>query len=250
MRIIHMSDIHLAQGGRIIWNTDTKSHFDKAIDIIKEMRDIDAIIVSGDVSNDGTEWTYQYFDEKISSLGIPTYCCPGNHDNIDIMFHRYSSNSYQIKDDVLIKGWRFYFLNSVVPDDDDFQQNKARGYLEDKVLVALEKSLISNHAPSVIVLHHPPQEPGGWLNRKLLDNREEFNEIISRYSHVRMVLYGHIHYNLQHEENGILYSSAPSIGYAFDKNLPKFQIAYKQEGFDLIEIGHDAITINKINIHH
>ena len=113
----------------------------------------------------------------------------------------------------------------------------------------LERELTYNKIPTAIIFHHPAKEPGGWLNRRLLENRDQFNDIISKNSHVKLVLYGHIHYGIQHIENGVLYSAAPSIGYAFDKELPKFQIADKQEGFNVIEIRNQTIDIVKINIH-
>lgn len=250
MRILHLSDIHLTENGQIIWDTDTKCHFDKMIEKIRKMTDIDAIIVSGDLSNDGSEWTYKYIDNQFSSLNIPAYCCPGNHDNINMMLKKYHPKFYQIKKYVDIKGWRFYFLNSVIADENNSKQNKARGMISENQLITLEELLFNNRIPSVIVFHHPSKEPGGWLNRRLLENRNEFNDMVSKYPHVKLVLYGHIHYNIQHEHNGILYSAAPSIGYAFDKELPKFQIAEKQEGFNLIEFEGESIKIKKINIHY
>ena len=51
MRIIHMSDLHLTQDGSTIWGEDTREKFIIAIDMIKKMQDIDAILVSGDISN-------------------------------------------------------------------------------------------------------------------------------------------------------------------------------------------------------
>lgn len=244
-----MSDIHLTENGQIIWEVNTKDNFDKAIEVISNMTDIDAIIVSGDLSNDGSEWTYRYMDRKFASLGIPTYCCPGNHDNIKIILNNFQAKFYQIKNNIEIGKWKFYFLNSVIADENDPQYNKARGMISKEQLITLEDSLKNNEIPSAIVFHHPAKEPGGWLNRRLLENRDEFNIMISKYSHVKLVLYGHIHYSIQHEQNGIIYSSAPSVGYAFDKKLPKFLIAEKQEGFNIIEFKDDKISINKILIH-
>lgn len=249
MKLIHLSDIHLMENGQIIWDTDTKSHFDKAIDIIKKLSDIDAIIISGDLSNDGSEWSYRYIDNQFASIGIPTYCCPGNHDNIDFLSHKFEPEFLQFKNNIYLEGWKFYFLNTVIADENDYQQNMAKGMISEKDLMILEDSLKNNDAPSAIVFHHPAKEPGGWLNRRLLENRDKFNKMISRYSHVRLVLYGHIHYSIQHEQDSIIYSSAPSIGYAFDKELPKFHIAEKKEGFNLIEIQENNINITKINIH-
>ena len=86
MRIIHISDIHLENHGLPIWNTDTKLHFDKAIKKIQTMDNIDAIIISGDLSNDGSAWSYNYIDNLLAKTNIPTFCCPGNHDNLDIFY--------------------------------------------------------------------------------------------------------------------------------------------------------------------
>ena len=57
-----MSDLHITEYGSEIWKTDTKSHFDRAIEQISQMDDIDCIIVTGDLSNDGSQWSYSYID--------------------------------------------------------------------------------------------------------------------------------------------------------------------------------------------
>ena len=237
------------ENGQIIWDTDTKSHFDKAIDVIKKLEGINAIIISGDLSNDGSEWSYRYIDNKFASIGIQTYCCPGNHDNIEYLLHKFKPQFLKFKKHINLGGWKFYFMNTVIPDEIDPSHNKARGMIPEKELLELERGLTNNKIPTAIIFHHPAKEPGGWLNRRLLENRDQFNHVIHKFQHVKMVLYGHIHYSFQHKWDGIVYSSAPSIGYAFDKELPKFQIAEKQEGFNLIEIKGNVITITKINIH-
>jgi len=76
-----MSDLHLTKDGCPTWETNTMEHFNRSIDVIRGMKDIDAIVVTGDISNDGSEWTYKYADRLFSSLGIPTFCCPGNVHN-------------------------------------------------------------------------------------------------------------------------------------------------------------------------
>lgn len=242
-----MSDLHLTKEGVPIWDTNTMDHFNKSIEIIRGMKDIDAIVVTGDISNDGSEWTYRYADRLFSSLGIPTYCCPGNHDSLKVMLNEYKPSFYQVlPPSCKIKGWKLVMLNSVVPADEDPDQNKARGFLSDEsldyVIQELEEGL-----PTIIALHHPPLEPGGWLNRRLLDNRETFNQIIQSYSNARLVIYGHIHYFTDVQIGHIRYSSSTSVGFAFDKDLPKFQIADGLEGFSLIEIDN-IIDIGSILI--
>lgn len=248
MKILHLSDIHLAKHGEIIWGADTLSSLNKAIDMIKNIPEIDAIIISGDISNDGSLWTYDFIDEQFGKLDIPVYCCPGNHDNLRVMMTVFSPKFIKIIDKAIIAGWQFYFLNSVVQDEIEPNKNKARGFLSRDGLKQLEQNLRVNNMPTVIVLHHPPKEPGGWINRRLLDNRDEFNDMIKRFDNVKLVLYGHIHYSTQNYNGNVIYSSAPSIGYAFDKYLPKFQIAKGKEGFNLIELNNSEIHIERFFI--
>lgn len=247
IRIVHLSDIHMTKNGEPIWGVDVKRSFDLAIDKISEMKqDIDAIIVSGDISDNGSIESYQYVDSAFRKIGVPTYCCPGNHDNIEVLRYVCERGFIKIPQSVNIKGWKFIFLNSVVPDNEELGKNKARGYLDAVSLKELEENIIKTAENIVIVLHHPPIEPGGWLNRKLLDNREEFNAIIRKYKQVKLVMYGHTHYNLQLKLEGILYSSPSSIGFAFDKKLPKFEIAKGQEGYNVLCLSSKAMLCSNI----
>lgn len=245
-----MSDLHLTKDGGPIWETNTMEHFNQSIDIIRGLQKIDAILVTGDVSDDGSEWTYQYADRLFSTLGIPTLCCPGNHDSLKMMLEEYKPSFCKfLPPSSIIDGWKIVMLNSVIPADENPDQNKARGFLSDEsldyVIQELEEGL-----PTIIALHHPPLEPGGWLNRRLLENRDEFNQTINRYPNARLVIYGHIHYFSDVQKGHIRYSSSTSVGFAFDKDLPKFQIADGLEGFSLIEINNDIIDITNIQLYN
>ena len=184
MRIVHISDIHLTENGTEIWGINTLEHFQKAIHKIKEMDGLDGIIVSGDLSNDGSKWTYECIDRAFEEIGVPTYCCPGNHDNLEMFYRGYKPYHYKINEKFEICGWDFIMLNSAVPD-------MSRGYFNPDVLMRLLKSC---DGPVAIVLHHPPVEQDGWLNRKLLDNKSHFKKIIEHFHNVKLVLYGHSHY--------------------------------------------------------
>lgn len=98
MRIVHISDIHLTENGTEIWGINTLEHFQKAIHKIKEMDGLDGIIVSGDLSNDGSKWTYECIDRAFEEIGVPTYCCPGNHDNLEMFYRGYKPYHYKINE--------------------------------------------------------------------------------------------------------------------------------------------------------
>lgn len=247
MKIIHMSDLHIADKGKPIWDTDTLAHFDAALERIETEENIDAIFITGDIADNGSEWAYEYVDEAMARLGIPTYVCPGNHDWVPNM--KNTLKFCQMPRAVKIGSWDFILLDSTMLDPDIPSKNRARGYITDDDLSSLNLIADKSDCPICILLHHSPIEPGGWMNRKLLENRDEFKSIIEQYNMIKLVLFGHIHYPLIESTNNIIYSSAPSIGFAFDKDLPKYQILDGAEGYNVIYIDEERhIKFNQVRI--
>lgn len=243
-----MSDLHIADKGIPIWDTDTLAHFDAAVERIRtEEVNIDAIFITGDIADNGSEWAYSYVENKLSHLGFPTYVCPGNHDWLPNMKKVF--NYCKLVPSLEMGGWKFVFLDSTIKDPDEPNKNKARGVLNEEDFCRVSDIAVKSEDPICLLLHHSPIEPGGWMNRKLLENRNEFNSFIERYDMIKLVLFGHIHYPLIQSVNNIIYSSAPSIGFAFDKELPKYQIMDGAEGYNVINIGEDnQIQIERVLI--
>ena len=111
--------------------------------------------------------------------------------------------------------------------------------------------VISNNASAYALTraekHNIPNE---CISPKNYENRDEFNQAINSYPNARLVLYGHIHYFTEVQQGHIKYSSSTSVGFAFDKDLPKFQIADGLEGFSLIEINSDIIDVANIQLYN
>lgn len=242
-----MSDLHLTADKSMIWGVDTYNQFEKALRKIQSMNDIECIIVTGDIADDGKTETYIYADNKFKELGIPTFWCYGNHDSISEL-KNCGLTFVRLCDQIDLGDCMLVFVNSVKVDDDIPSQNCSKGYIAYEELGRLKNILESTKgSPVIIAMHHPSIEPGGWLSNKILKNRVEFNEFISTYN-VIGVLYGHIHYFTSVNINSTIYSSCSSVGFAFDKVLPKYQIAKGKEGFSLINVCKNYINIENILI--
>ncbi len=246
MKIIHMSDLHITEGGIPIWDTDTKYHFDLAIEKIKHEDNIDAIFITGDIADNGSKWAYEYVDLKMQQLGIPTYVCPGNHDWTPQM--KQTLRFCKMEPCVEISGWKFILLDSTIPDEDLPEKNRARGVLSKYSLSVIEDIANTSISPICILLHHSPLEPGSWLNKKILENRDEFKSHINGFKNIKLVLFGHVHYPFVESQSKITYVSAPSIGFAFDPNLNKYEIAKGCEGYNLIEVVSDDVLVKTVII--
>ena len=239
MKIIHISDIHISDKGLPIWGTDTLAHFKTVIDVISQYNDIDAIVISGDIADNGCEWAYNYVDKEFAKIGIPTYVCPGNHDWLPTM--RNSLSFCQVTPLIELKDWKFLFLNSTMIDDEEPSKYRARGTITSNDYNRISEVANDSDKLICIILHHSPIEPGQWMNRKLLEDREKFRSHVGSYDSIRLILFGHIHYALTSKLGHILYSSAPSVGFAFDPYLNKYEIADGSEGFNIIEIDNEGV---------
>ena len=248
MRIIHMSDLHLTSDKHPIWGVDTYKQFVKALNSIGSIPNIDCIVVSGDIADDGNLLTYQYADDMLDSLSIPVLWCPGNHDNIETYFDFAESSKSIIKNPITINGIQLISLNTVAPDENCPSLNRSRGVLFENDFQYLSNNISGQDNPSILVMHHPSIDPGGWMTNKILKNRELFNDTIQHYKNIILILYGHIHYHMIHKQYGKTFVSAPSVGFAFNKDFPKYELDKGQEGFLIIDIENRNIDVQIVKI--
>lgn len=245
LKIAHFSDLHLTSGNQSIWGVNTYDNFYKAIRLLNGINDIDAILVTGDISDDGSLESYQTADALFKQSSIPTYWCPGNHDSMD--FFKSQREQYsKIVRSVIIKGYKIVFVNSVVEDKDCPNKNRSRGKITQKELEDIKKAISSDDLPVIIAMHHPSYSMNSWLDEKILINKEKFNKFVS-FKNVKLVLFGHVHHFHVYRYTNPFVASASSIGFAFKKDLPKFQIDKGGEGCSILEI-NDEFTIRNFKI--
>lgn len=248
MKFIHMSDLHITSKASELWGIKTNEVFVSALKKINYIDKIDAIFVSGDIADDGKVQSYRFADKLFSKLGITTYWCPGNHDNIKVLSSFSNSSFCKFYDHAYVDGYKFIILSTIAVDSDNPNYNRASGKLKEDTLQKVDKELYEDPIKTIIITHHPALETGGWLDCKILKNRKEFRAILERHSNVKLVLSGHVHTFTDLIYNGIRYSTATSLSFAFDKLSSTFKIAPHQNGFSIITIEGDEINIKNVTI--
>lgn len=246
MRIIHMSDLHLTRDGSPIWGEYTHAKFLRAIKRIKRTQDIDAIIVSGDISNDGSMESYEFADNMFLQTNIPTYWCLGNHDNLELQRIPYTLKHCKLIDSTRVCGWNVLLLNSVAPDEELSGKNRSRGILNTQTLTWLNEKINNLDEPTIVVLHHPALEIGGWQDKKILKDREAFRKMLESSKNIRIVLSGHVHEFSDIVLNGIRYSTATGLGFAFCSKMRNYELLSNAEGYSAITIEGNEISIDNI----
>lgn len=212
MRILHLSDTHIER-------TDAPNkHGVNATDSLRLMlaelrhqQGVDAIVVTGDIANDGAVEAYttvrELLREFAQTRNAPVFYTTGNHDERQA-FAKVLGSGHLTADGteragtVLesaaaeraavseVGGYRFVTLDSLVP-------GMVYGHLTDVQLDWL-REVLSTPAPNgtVLAFHHPPVTLDVATQRAFgLRNPGDLADAI-RGSDVRVVLTGHFHLQL------------------------------------------------------
>ena len=226
--LIQLSDLHLVPPGKLTSKVlDTNAILEETINEILSKKDyfgqIDGLVVTGDISDDGSMESYLSAYEKLSKLNVPILVIPGNHDLRDPMrkvFHenvQFSKNSSQFD-------WVFKFDETLIIGLDTLVEGENFGFLEEKSLDFLSHQLSNNSGSDLVLLiHHPPIKTGIYFMDKIgLTNTSDLSECLKATNRPIKILCGHIH-GVYH---GLLGShpvvSAPSICSAFEFNRQEF----------------------------
>jgi Icc protein len=191
----------------------------------------DQLLLTGDLSQDKTEISYQQVQALIAPLQIPTYWLSGNHDHLVTMQATLTHTHFRSHKSYQMGAWHFLLLDSSVP-------GKVYGALSSESLSWLNQELKQCHPqPTLIGLHHPPLAiKSNWLDQIGLQNSVDLFSILDRHPHVKLVVFGHIHQQFEHQRCGVHYLGTPSTCFQFAPHSKTFALDLAQPGFRLLQL--------------
>jgi 3',5'-cyclic AMP phosphodiesterase CpdA len=184
---VQVSDIHIGNSGRN--ERRARSLFERLASLAEP---VDAVLVTGDITDHGAPEEYQIVRELFDSLPFPVFSCPGNHDDLssyaEIVLGRRGLDG-PLNQVCAAGGAVFALCDSTIP-------GQNAGYLADETLDWLDRVLAGapDGAPVFVAFHHPPVE----LHQPFLDGMrqtggERLAEVLGRHENVAAILCGHAH---------------------------------------------------------
>ena len=248
-RFLQLTDLHVMPARTLASGVlDTCAILTRAIDRLVEIRTaldpLDAVLVSGDISDDGSADSYQFARVQLERLGLPLFVVPGNHDARE-SFRTAFADLEAMPEDGLID-WAASVGDTRVIGLDTLVEGQSGGKLSKNSLDFLTEELTRPGSDSVVVLlHHPPIRTGiRFMDAIGLENTSDLAVILSNASFDVILLAGHVH-GVHHGRIGRhTISTAPAIcsGFAPDRreNAP-FGFYSGPTGCAVIETGTDGI---------
>ena len=120
----------------------------------------DLILLTGDVSEDGSLPSYGRVSAALDSLGAPVLALPGNHDEVGLMQRYFRNGPWNGPLFHAARNWQIILLDSTRP-------GEVPGYLSESDLHSLRQRLERSEAQHVLLaMHHQPVEVGSpWIDK-------------------------------------------------------------------------------------
>jgi Icc protein len=148
----------------------------------------DAVLVTGDIGNGGSDAEYERARELLSPLDVPVHVLPGNHDDPERLATAFgaSGSSYATRCGPL----RLVAVDTTIRGEDG-------GELGSERLAWLRATLAEDTAtPTVLAMHHPPMLTGIRAMDPIelpADDRAALAELLAEHTQVRTLIAGHVH---------------------------------------------------------
>ncbi|WP_133467986.1 metallophosphoesterase [Paraglaciecola marina] len=237
MNIIQISDCHLfADKEKVGYNHINPYQSLQTILLEISAYKIDMLLVTGDLSGDASEASYQHFEQLFaaSNLECELRILPGNHDSIQHLLIVFSEGMLWLNSPLEFCNihWKVHLLNT--------QFQGTLGNISKKELDELQQQL-QNDADTyhVIAVHHHPIDCNGWMDKHEWVNRQDFTQLVESFPNVKLVVYGHIHSDIETLQNGVLYLACPSTCWQW-ANTESFGVSDLKPGFRVIELDDNA----------
>lgn len=234
--VAQVTDVHLfADQNQELLGLSTRRSFKVVLEQLLSLQpQPDLLLLTGDLSQDGTFESYVQLQNLLAPLSLPVYWLPGNHDCLNLMQQLLRAPLSPCKS-FEQGGWQFILLDSAIPE-------QVYGYLSLETLDALKLQLeIASHLPALIAIHHPPCKINSdWMDAIMLQNREELFAIIDRHPQVKLVIFGHIHQEFSWQRQGVHYLGTPASSIQFKPQSSIFSLGQEKPGFRLLNLYPDG----------
>jgi Icc protein len=195
----------------------------------------DLCLVTGDLSEDGSDASYGRLAAALKPLETPVFALPGNHDDVDTMRRHFSQSPGREPLCVELGQWRLILMNSSVA-------GKIDGYFDDEELARLRDLVSSGQARHTLVaLHHQPVPVDApWIDKYRLREADAFFGVLDSVPGVRALIWGHIHHEFAARRNGALLLGAPSTVANSLPRTPRFQLDERGAGCRWLLLNDDG----------
>lgn len=244
LTIAQFSDCHLfSTKSGLHYGHNVFTNLASVLAELDKMRHLDAVIFTGDLTQDHSVESYQLFNQAIidSNIHCPIYWLAGNHDDIELMNEHLIAEPIRHDKKVRIKNWQLLLIDS--------KSETPAGLVNQQQL-----DIIRNHNDeyehTLILMHHHAVDVGYFIDRHGLKNQAEFWQAVGQNSLIRAVCCGHIHRGLNiasNNQHAVPLFTCPATSIQFNPNIDTVAALNKGPGYRILKLFADGNIETSIN---
>ena len=195
---LHLSDFHLVEDETLLSRAFNakyilKNTIDKIVDKKKDFGNLEGVIITGDVSDDGSTASYSDAYDILKELTLPLLASPGNHDLREPMM-KYFAKDTNIQSSEFFD-WVYETSDTVIIGLDTLVEGQKYGMLRSESLNLLIENLRGPTEKNIILaIHHPPINTGiPFMDEIRLKNSNELLACLDKATQPIRILCGHVH---------------------------------------------------------
>ncbi|WP_251359220.1 3',5'-cyclic-AMP phosphodiesterase [Kangiella sp. TOML190] len=225
--LIQISDPHLfADPEGCLLGVNTRQSFLAILGLIQQQESsIDAIVVTGDISQDYSVESYQFFAQQMEQFACPVLCLAGNHDEQELLEQILSQKNISTQKQFSSSYWQLLLAHSQV-------KGEVFGYIDETEMQWLAQQVASEQKPTLVFTHHHPvYSKTDWIDVLGIKNCEAFTEFLASQQQIKACGFGHIHQELHITQGGVDYYGVPSTCIQFKKEATEFAVSEEMPGY-------------------
>ncbi len=192
--------------------------------------DIDAVIVTGDLTHDGGAQACQHLQTLLADFDCPVYVTLGNHDVGTTIRQHLLNQQISQPTSVTIGHWQLLFADSHV-------DHQVSGWVDPARLDEINQHLLHSPQPAMLFTHHPPVNiQCQWLDRIGLDNGDVLVQQLLPFKQLKAIVFGHIHQAFSANIEHLQLLGTPSSCIQFKPNSKNFALDTRDPGYRIIEL--------------
>lgn len=168
----------------------------------------DAVLLTGDVTQDHSAASYQLLAQLMAPLNCPVFCLPGNHDDLVELELLCQQLPFRPERSIQLASWQLLLLNTKGETPAGVFGAKQQQWLASECKRSKAKALW-------LFCHHHPISLNQFIDKHGQQQQAELWQLIAAEPRILGIAHGHAHYAHQQQVQGVNVVGCPASSVQF-----------------------------------
>ncbi len=207
-RLAQITDCHLLASSDGLYRQVKPAQYLAAIVQQLLAEQPDAVLLTGDLSQDHSAGSYRLLLQLLAPLRCPVFVTAGNHDDITVLAHLAQQRPFRPESSLQLGDWLLALVNT-------------KGATPAGVFSPAEQQRLTaqlQHSPATdiwLFCHHPPIALNSFIDQHGQQDSARLWHWIGAEPRIRGIAHGHAHYAHQAVQHGVTVVGCPASSVQF-----------------------------------